>query len=120
MQEKIYEFKISQPLTPARRKAIISLIKEHAPRSPWEIDYAWDETETRLMVTSKPMSLEVVFHPGRIEVFREASLWARMLITKKKQDQMQEVLVNVLKELGFFDAKKPAKAPASRAGKIKK
>ena len=112
MQEKIYEFKITQPLTPARRKAIISLIQENAPRSPWEINYSWDKTNTRLLVASKPMSVEVVFHPAKIEVFREASLWARMLITKKKQEQMQGVIVNILKELGFFEAKKPAKTKA--------
>jgi len=110
MQEKIYEFKITQPLTAARRKAIGALIDENAHRSPWAITYAWDKAKTRLMVTSKPMSVDVVFHESRIEVFREASLWARMLLTKKKQEQMQSGVVNVLKELGFFEAKKAAKS----------
>ena len=110
MQEKLHEFKITQPLTAARRKAILALIEENAGRSPWPIDYSWDKSKTRLHVNSKPMSVEVAFHPNKIEVFRDAPLWARMLITKKKQAQMLEAVVNILKELGFFDTKKTTKA----------
>jgi len=113
MQEKIHEYKITQPLTAERRKAILALIKDNAARSPWPIEYAWDKSKTRLLVTSKPMNLEVVFHPTKIEVYRDAPLWARMLITKKKQAQMLEAVVNILKELGFLEGRKPPKAKSA-------
>jgi hypothetical protein len=110
MQEKIYEFKITQPLTSERRKAIGVLIEENAHRIPWEITYSWSKDKTQLVVNSKLMRVHAVFHPTKIVVFRDAKLWARMLLTKKKQEQMQSGLVNVLKKLGFFETKKAAKS----------
>ena len=113
MKEKIAEFPVSQPLTPARRRAVNQLIAENAGRSPWPITHAWAESGDRLAVTTKPVEWEIVFHPDKVEVFGHGPLWARLLFTKKKRALLHDGIAGALDQLGFLQPKKAARTKAS-------
>ena len=111
MSEKIEEFVIHQPLTAARRKALEGIIDDNAHLSPGEVSYEWESPHVLLIVTH-PVKWEVLFHARKIEVYAEAPFWARMLFTKKKRDELVNLLRRSIKELGFLDVKPAAASPA--------
>ena len=99
--QKLYEFPITHELTAARRKAIDKLIDANAPKSPWPITYEWEESKDILHISSNSLKGEVHFHAKKIEVFGTIPFWAKMLFTKKKQEELGENISDGLKHLGF-------------------
>ncbi len=106
MTEKIDEFPISQPLTSARRKKLEKMIDENAFQSPSPVSYHWEDPHL-LRVVTKPVEWKIVFEAHKIEVFATAPFWAKMLLTRKRREEMhQDSWRRRLRGLGFFGEEK--------------
>ena len=117
MKEKIYEFPVDQPLTAARRKIIDQHIAKYAHLSPSKVTHEWDGKNPQLNIRTPPVDWEVKFAAEKVEVFGGGPLWARLLFTKAKRAQLQELIGSMLKTAGFVGATKKS---AAKAGKPKK
>ena len=117
MKEKIYEFPIDQPLTAARRKIIDQHIAKYAHLSPSKVTHEWDAEKPQLNIHTPPVQWEVKFTIGKVEVFGGGPLWARLLFTKAKRAQLQELIGSMLETAGFVGA---AEKSAAKTAKPKK
>ena len=117
MKEKIYEFPVDQPLTAARRKIIDEHIAMYAHLSPAKVTHEWDQEKSQLKIRTPPVDWEVKFAAGKVEVFGGGPLWARLLFTKAKRAQLQELIGSMLQTAGLVGA---AKKGAAKPAKPKK
>jgi hypothetical protein len=115
-KEKIYEFNIEQPLSPARRKSLDKFLAKNAGKLKWPASCEWDEENDHLLhITVTPVKWEVWFAAHRVTVFGSGPFWARMLFTDKKRAMLREGILHVLKEAGFMTkAKEPKAKPEVR------
>ncbi len=101
--ERLYVFPINAPLTAAKRRAINDNLEKNAHRFPRAMAYKWlkrgDERFLRVVV--EPVTIEIVFSGDRIEVFGAAPLWARLLFTKARREQVGAWLEQGLVGTGF-------------------
>jgi hypothetical protein len=119
-KEKIYEFAIDRPLTPARRKAVEKQIKDNAHLSPMRVSYNWDEEDDEVLhIAAKPVLIEVRFQDKNVELYGTAPLWARLLFTNQKKNELKEQIQSILQKTKFIAARKstPPKAKAEAARK---
>ena len=119
MQEKLFEFHIHQPLTPARRKGFNQIIEENAHHSPWPLAYEWDSSKNRLHAKAGSVKIDILFHADRVEAYGSAPLLVRMMFTKKKRAEFQNGFKAILQKLGFMEPKRTAAAKAKAAKVVK-
>jgi len=122
MKEKINEYSIDRPLTSGRRQKIDHFIESNAGRLGRPVSHRWDESGSALLLESSPVQWEFVFHPKRVEAFGSAPLWVKLLFTEKRRNALDEMILQMLEEAGFFapspsrsaKAKDPVGAPRAR------
>ena len=119
-KEKIYEFAIDSPLTPAKRKAVEKQIKENARFSPKHVSYSWDEDDQEVLhITAEPVLVEVRFQAKNVELYATAPLWARLLFTKQRRIELKEQIESILKKVKFIAARK-ANSPKTKTATTRK
>jgi hypothetical protein len=115
-KEKIYEFAIDRPLTPARRKAVEKQIKDNAHLSPMPVSYNWDEEDDEVLhIEAKPVLIEVRFQDKNVELYGTAPLWARLLFTNQKKSELKDQIQSILQKTKFIVARKPTSPKAKSA-----
>jgi hypothetical protein len=104
MSKKLYDIPIHLPLTATRRKAIDKYINANSKFADTPVSHEWveDQAETTLRISTPPVVWDVLFHPKKVEVFGDAPLWARLLLTRQKQAQLKEQIELVLEKTGFL------------------
>jgi hypothetical protein len=106
-KEKIFEFSIDRPLTPARRKAIEKHIEQNADQSEKPVSYSWDDDDGDVLrIEADPVEIEVRFEATKVELFGAAPLWARLLFTAKKKAELKEQIEALLQKAKFVTASK--------------
>jgi manganese/zinc-transporting P-type ATPase C len=100
-QQKIYEFPIDHPLTPAKRRAVEQQIALNAHLSTKSVSYKWDEDSDVLHIAAEPIAIEVRFQNKKVELYGAAPLWARLLFTEKKKAEFKEQFESILREAKF-------------------
>jgi hypothetical protein len=109
-KEKIYEFPIDRPLTPAKRKAVEKHIDDNAHLSPKPFSYNWDEEDDEVLhIAAEPVLIEVRFQDKSVELYGSAPLWARLLFTDAKKAKLKEEIESILHKAKFVAAKKSKK-----------
>jgi hypothetical protein len=102
MKEKLYDLPIDHPLTTARRKALNQHIVRNAHLSENPVTYKWDKTAGEVLhISAEPVTFEVKFYPKKVEVYGSAPLWARLLLTAKKKEQLKREIQLILTDAGF-------------------
>jgi hypothetical protein len=102
MKEKLYDLPIENPLTSARRKALNQHIARNVHLSDAPVRYEWDETGGQaLRIMAEPFTFEVRFHSKKVEIYGSAPLWARLLLTGKKKEQLRQEIQLILLDTGF-------------------
>lgn len=107
-RQKIYDFAIERPLTPARRKAVEKQIEHNARLSTRPVSYNWDEDDEDqvLHISAEPILVEVRFQAKNVELYAAAPLWVRVLFTKKRKAELKEQIESVLRKTKFIAAGK--------------
>jgi hypothetical protein len=106
-KEKIYEFVINRPLTPAKRKAVEKHIEQNAHLSSKPVSYNWDEDDDEVLhIAIEPVLIEVRFQDKKVELYGSAPLWARLLFTEKKKVELKDQIETVLHQAKFVSARK--------------
>jgi hypothetical protein len=115
-QEKIFDFAIDYPLTPARRKAVEKHILINARLSPRPVTYNWDEDDGEVLhIAAEPVQIEVRFQETKVELYAAAPLWARLLFTNKKKAELKDQIESILQKAKFVAVRKSkSRAAASR------
>jgi hypothetical protein len=118
MKEKFYDLPIENPLTSARRKAINQHIARNVHLSDSPVSYEWEETGSPVLrITAKPVTLEVRFHSKKVEIYGSAPLWARVLLTGKKKEELRQEIQLILSETGFVGGQPKQTKRTSRTPK---
>jgi hypothetical protein len=106
-KEKIYEFVINRPLTPAKRMAVEKHIEQNAHLSSKPVSYNWDEDDDEVLhIAIEPVLIEVRFQDKKVELYGSAPLWARLLFTEKKKVELKDQIETVLHQAKFVSARK--------------
>lgn len=104
--EQIYVFPINSPLTIEKRQSIEKIIAERAQENDKEVSYKWlkrgDEKLLRAFVD--PVTIEVVFHEDRVELFGAAPAWAKLLFTKARKTEIKGWIEQALIDIEFLRA----------------
>lgn len=107
-REKIYEFPIDNPLTPAKRKAVEKYVEQSAEQLEKPLAYSWDEDDRSILhIAAEPVLVEVRFEGKKVELYGSAPLWARLLFTEKKKTALKEQIESILVKAKFIAVKKP-------------
>jgi len=107
-KEKLYDFPIDHPLTPARRKTVEKHVKQNARLFPQPVSYGWDEDDDKILhIVAQPVQIEVRFREKSVELYGAAPLWARLLFTKQKKVVLREQIESILYLAKFVDARRP-------------
>jgi hypothetical protein len=118
MKEKFYDLPIEHPLTSAKRKAINEHIARNVHLSDSPVHYEWEETGGPVLrITAEPVTLEVRFHSKKVEIYGSAPLWARLLLTGKKKEQLRQEIQSILSETGFVGVQPKERKRVSRTTK---
>ncbi len=120
-KELIYEFSIEAPLTPAKRKIVEKHVGKLGEASEKPLSYEWvDDGQPVLRISVEPILLEIKFAPGEVKVFGTAPLWARVMFTKKRRQELQGQIENILRLAKFTTAESapPRKATGTSRSKI--
>jgi hypothetical protein len=97
MKEKLYDLPIKNALTSARREALNQHIARNVHLSASPVRYEWDETGGQVLrITADPVTFEVRFHAKKVEIYGSAPLWARLLLTGKKKEQLKHEIQLIL------------------------
>ena len=98
-KDQVHRFEINRPLTLARRKAIEHQIDEQSKTTSEPVSYSWDEAdEGQLHIDVGPVELDVVFYKEFVELYVDAPLWARMMISKEKEASLYELVASILEK----------------------
>jgi hypothetical protein len=117
-KEKLYDFAIDRPLTPARRKAVEKQIEQNARLSPQPVSYNWDEADDEVLhIAAAPVLIEVRFQKKNVELYGTAPLWARLLFTKQRKAELKDQIERVLQQTKFIAARKAPKSSDRKAQK---
>ena len=104
-KDQVHTFKIQRPLTQARRKAIETQIDEQAKATTEPVTFAWDEQdEGQLHIDVGPVKLDVVFYEDVVELYVDAPLWARVMITKEQEASLSELVRTILEKAKLVDS----------------
>ena len=96
-KDQVYSFKIDHPLTEERRKAIEREIDRNATTTDEPVSHQWDEHDTdQLHIDIGPVKLDVLFYETFVEVYVDAPLWARVMITKEKEASLRDLVQSIL------------------------
>lgn len=108
-REKIYDFAIDRPLTPAKRKVVEKYIAENAHLSRKPISYEWEDDDDNevLRIEAEPLRIDVRFQDRNVELYATAPIWARLLFTTKRKDELKQQIEQVLQKAKFVVARKP-------------
>lgn len=106
-REKIYDFAIDRPLTPAKCKVVEKYIAQNAHLSPNPISYEWGDDNEVLRIEAEPLRIEVRFQDRNVELYATAPIWARLLFTKRRKAELKEQIEQVLQKAKFVLARKP-------------
>lgn len=103
--EQFYEFPIDSVLNSDKRKIIEQQIEENAELFEQKVEYKWLKRgeEKFLRIQASPVTIEIVFHDDRVELFGAAPAWARALFTKARKKELQERIQEVLVTAGFIN-----------------
>ncbi len=101
--EQFYVFPINSALNSTKRKLIEAQIEENAQLFERDVEYKWLKRgdEKFLRILSSPVTIEIVFHVDRVELYGAAPAWARALFTKARKKELQERIQEVLIVAGF-------------------
>src|SRR3978361_2253712 len=97
--DQFYVFPIDSALNSTKRKLVEAKISENAQLFEQKVECKWlkRNDEKFLRILSGPVTIEIVFHDDRVELYGAAPVWARALFTnsrkKELKDRIQEVLV---------------------------
>jgi len=101
--EQFYVFPIDSALNGQKRKLIDAQIDANAKLFDREVEYKWlkrgEEKFLRLVIS--PVTVEIVFHDDRVELFGAAPAWARALFTNARKQELQQRIEEVLVVAGF-------------------
>lgn len=101
--EQFYVFAIDSPLSARKRLAIEAQINENAELFERAVEYKWlkrgDEKFLRILVD--PVTIEIVFHDDRVELYGAAPAWARVLFTNARKIELKDRIEEVLLAAGF-------------------
>ena len=112
-KDQVHTFKIQHPLTPARRKEIEKQIEDQATTTTEPVSFAWDaEDDDQLHIDVGPVKLDVVFYDDVVELYVDAPLWARVMITKEQETSLSDLVLTVLQKAGLSDAGSARTQPA--------
>ncbi len=111
MRDKICQFKINNPLTPEKRKALDKFLRSREDISL--SSYSWDVENDTWYIVTQPVEWEVRFTAQRVTVFGEAPSWAWLLLTESKRDLIREEIREGLKLTGFLDPKEDSEKKVS-------
>lgn len=104
-KDQVHTFAIQRPLTPARRTAIEKQIDAQAKTTSEVVSYAWDENDDgQLHIDVGPVKLDVVFYEDIVELYVDAPLWARVMISKEKEASLSNLVVAILEKAKLIDA----------------
>lgn len=118
-QQKIYEFSIDRPLTPARRKVVEKHIEQNAHLSPRPISWAWDEGDNDVLhIRAEPVEVEIKFQRKTVQLFAAAPIWARMLFTRQRKAELKDQIEAALKKARFIAPTKARKTGHPQGTKI--
>lgn len=102
--EQLYVFPINSPLTIAKRQSIEKIIAEKAQENEKDVTYKWlkrgDEKLLRAFVD--PVTIEVVFHDDRVELFGAAPSWAKLMFTKARKAEIKDWIEQALIDVEFL------------------
>ena len=116
MKEKFYDLPIENPLTSARREALNEHIARNVHLSDSPVRYEWEETGSPVLhITAEPVTLEVRFYPKKVEIYGSAPLWARLLLTGRKKEQLRQEIQLILSQTGFVTVQLKETKQMSRA-----
>ncbi|WP_244395989.1 hypothetical protein [Beijerinckia indica] len=93
-------------MTEEKRKVVEEKIEENAQQSSTTVSYLWKENEETLHITVDPVLIEVKFLEKIVELYAEAPLWARLLLTDKKKNELRQEVEALLHKAEFITAKK--------------
>jgi hypothetical protein len=103
-KDQVHVFEIECALTPARRKAIETQIDDNAKATTEPVAYSWDaEDDAQLHIDVGPAKLDVVFYEDIVELYVDAPLWARVLITKEKEAALVALVEAILQKAKLAD-----------------
>lgn len=100
--ELLCAFPVSSPAAAIDRASVEDAITQKTRKYNRKPTYKWIKRgeEKLLRVLVDPITIEVVFHDERVEVFWTAPLWARLLITNKMKDEVRNSIRQGLLESG--------------------
>jgi hypothetical protein len=102
MRDRICQFKIENPLTPERRKALDKFLKGKKIENM--SSYEWDgEDDHTLRIVTQPVEWEVRFTPHRVTIHATAPLWAWVLLTDDKKELIEDEVREGLRATGFME-----------------
>jgi RNase H-fold protein (predicted Holliday junction resolvase) len=101
--EQFYVFPIDSVLNSQKRKVIEAQIEENAQLFERDVEYKWLKRgeEKFLRIVSGPVTVEIVFHDDRVELYGAAPAWARALLTNSRKQELQQRIAEVLVLAGF-------------------
>jgi hypothetical protein len=103
--EQFYVFPVQSALNAQKRKVIEAQINENATLFEQKVEYKWLKRgeEKFLRILAEPVTVEIVFHDDRVELYGAAPAWARVLFTKARKKELQERIQDVLLAAGFVN-----------------
>jgi hypothetical protein len=103
--EQFYVFPISSRLNAQKRKIIETQIDENAQLFEQKVDYKWLKRgeEKFLRLLAEPVTIEIVFHDDRVELYGAAPAWARVLFTNARKKELRQRIEEVLVTAGFLE-----------------
>ena len=111
-KDQVHLFNIQSPLTPGHRKAIETQIEEQAKATTEPVSFAWDEEDDgQLHIDVGPVKLDVVFYEDTVELYVDAPLWARVMITNEQEASLSNLVLTVLERAGMVAAAKVTTEP---------
>lgn len=104
--EQFYVFPIQSGLNAQKRKIVEAQINENAQLFEQKVAYKWLKRgeEKFLRILAEPVTIEIVFHDDRVELFGAAPAWARLLFTAARKKELQQRIREVLLAAGFINA----------------
>lgn len=104
MRKKLYDIPIEAPLTDQKRQALDLVIAGNAHLAKGtSVSHAWDaQNDNLLNIRTPPVVWEIFFHSDKVEVFGTGPGWVSLLFTKKRQQELRELLEGVLASTGFY------------------
>jgi hypothetical protein len=102
--EQFFAYDILSPLTPDTKAFIEKQIDDNAAAFGQNVTKSWhkgQEDEDFLRILVDPVVIEIVFLRERIELYGGAPIWARLLFTTERKEELRRRIEEVLVIVGF-------------------